>query len=170
MLRKIFAIISIAALALSLLASCAAQNNEELSKNLASKASSVAPVQQIKAGESLSIPLAGLSEYASIFPVEVDGTTMEVIAVKASDGSLRTAFNTCQVCYGSGKGYYKQEGSKLVCQNCGNSFTMDQVGVVAGGCNPWPITAEERTATDDTLSISYDVLAAAKQIFANWKV
>jgi uncharacterized membrane protein len=169
MLRKILVIISTAALALSILASCASKNKEELSQNLASKLSSVTPVQKIKVGESLSIPLAVLSEYASIFPVEVDGTSMEVIAVKASDGSLRTAFNTCQVCYDSGKGYYRQEGKELVCQNCGNSFAMEQVGVEAGGCNPWPITAEERTVTDDTLSISYDVLAAAKQIFANWK-
>lgn len=54
---------------------------------------------------------------------------MEVIAVKDSGGTVRTAFNTCQVCYSSGKGYYKQKGDKLVCQNCGNAFTMDQVRI-----------------------------------------
>ena len=45
---------------------------------------------------------------------------MEIVAVKALDGSIRTAFNTCQVCYNSGRGYYQQEGNELVCQNCGN--------------------------------------------------
>lgn len=29
---------------------------------------------------------------------------------------IRTAFNTCQVCYSSGKGYYVQSGNVLVCQ------------------------------------------------------
>lgn len=54
---------------------------------------------------------------------------MEVIAVKDSGGTVRTAFNTCQVYYSSGKGYYKQKGDKLICQNCGNAFTMDQVRI-----------------------------------------
>lgn len=38
--------------------------------------------------------------------------------------TIRTAFNTCQVCYSSGRGYYVQEGNVLVCQNCGNRFGM----------------------------------------------
>lgn len=86
---------------------------------------------------------------------------MEVIAVKDSRGTVRTAFNTCQVCYSSGKGYYKQKGDKLVCQNCGNAFTMDQVGTIAGGCNPWPILENNETVTEDQVRISYDFLKDA---------
>ena len=124
---------------------------------------------KIEAGGSLNISTESLSETASFYPVEVDGMEMEVIAVKDSTGAIRTAFNTCQVCYDSGKGYYKQEGDKLVCQNCGNTFTMDQVGTVAGGCNPWPILEENKTVTDDQLQIPYDFLKEAKSIFSNWK-
>jgi len=40
---------------------------------------------------------------------------MEVLALKAKDRTIRTALNTCQVCYASGKGYYVQEGDVLVC-------------------------------------------------------
>ena len=94
---------------------------------------------------------------------------MEVIAVKDSDGTIRTAFNTCQICYDSGKGYYKQEGNKLVCQNCGNSFTMDQVGIISGGCNPWPILDEDRTVSDEEIQISYEFLKSSGDIFENWK-
>ncbi|MDR2445448.1 MAG: DUF2318 domain-containing protein [Spirochaetaceae bacterium] len=73
------------------------------------------------------------------------GTRLEVLAVKAPDGTVRTAFNTCQVCYASGRGFYKQQGTVLVCQNCGNRFRMSQVGLRSGGCNPVPIGGAYRT-------------------------
>ena len=120
-------------------------------------------------GEFLVIPTAEISDQASFYPVTVNGTTMEVIAVKDSAGNIRTAFNTCQVCYDSGTGYYVQSGPYLVCQNCGNRFSMDQVGIAAGGCNPWPIFAENKTVTADSISLSYDFLAETREIFANWK-
>jgi uncharacterized membrane protein len=120
-------------------------------------------------GEDLVIPVSDITEEASFYPVTVDGIDMEVIAVKASDGSIRTAFNTCQVCYDSGRGYYKQDGDKLVCQNCGNQFPMDRVEVEAGGCNPWPIFDESKTVTDDAITIPYSFLQESEQIFSNWK-
>lgn len=123
----------------------------------------------IASGESLVIPTADITTDASFYPVEVDGTNMEVIAVKDSAGNIRTAFNTCQVCYDSGRGYYVQSGNYLVCQNCGNRFSMDQVEIESGGCNPWPIFAENKTVTADEISISYDFLVEAQGIFANWK-
>ncbi|WP_312092073.1 Fe-S-containing protein [Aminipila sp.] len=73
------------------------------------------------------------------------------------------------VCYDSGRGYYKQSGDKLVCQNCGNQFNMDRVEVEAGGCNPWPIFTEDKNVTDDSITISYEFLKESKEIFANWK-
>lgn len=123
----------------------------------------------ISSGESLVIPTADITTDASFFPVEVDGTRMEVIAVKDSEGNIRTAFNTCQICYDSGRGYYVQSGNYLVCQNCGNRFSMDQVEIESGGCNPWPILAENKTVTADEISVSYDFLVEAQGIFANWK-
>ena len=117
----------------------------------------------------LVIAISGISSTAKFFPVEVDGTRLEVLAVKAPDGTIRTAFNTCQVCYSSGRGYYKQEGNVLVCQNCGNRFGMDQVEVLSGGCNPVPIFPENKTVDTTNITISGDFLAEAKGIFANWK-
>lgn len=115
------------------------------------------------------IPISGVSETATFYPAEVGGTKLEVLAVKAPDGSIRTAFNTCQVCYDSGRGYYKQEGNVLVCQNCGNRFSMDKVEVAKGGCNPVPIFSDNKKVDDTNITISYDFLKQAKDIFANWK-
>ena len=117
-------------------------------------------VTSIKKGDYLAIPIADLSQTASFYKADIDGTEIELVALKDSKGNLRTAFNACQVCYSSGKGYYVQDGNYLVCQNCGNSFTIDQVGIASGGCNPWPILDSDRTVTDDEIQISYDVLKA----------
>jgi uncharacterized membrane protein len=116
------------------------------------------------------IPVGEISEKASFYSANVDGTEMEVIAVMAPDGSIRTAFNTCQVCYSSGRGYYEQDGDALICQNCGNSFATSQVEVESGGCNPWPIFAEDKTVTEETVTIAYSFLEESKEIFANWKI
>ena len=124
---------------------------------------------EIKECESLVIPISDLSEKATFYPVEVDGTEMEVIAGKDSQGEIRTAFNTCQVCYDSENGYYRQLGEELVCQNCGNSFTMDVVGETGGGCNPVPILEENRTVTASEIQISYEFLKESSDVFVNWK-
>ncbi len=115
------------------------------------------------------ISVNDITETATFYPAEINGTKLEVLAVKAPDGSIRTAFNTCQVCYSSGRGYYEQEGDALVCQNCGNRFGMDDVEVTKGGCNPVPITSDYKTVEGDTITISKDYLAEATAIFSNWK-
>jgi hypothetical protein len=123
----------------------------------------------IAAGEDLVIKTADIGAHASFYPVEVDGMAMEVLAVRAADGSIRTAFNTCEVCYDSGRGYYVQEGDELVCQNCGNRFKTSQVEIQSNGCNPWPIFAADKTVTADSITISYDFLAESTRVFANWR-
>ena len=118
----------------------------------------------------LEIPVADITEDASFFSYDELDSKMEIIAVRASDGTIRTAFNTCQVCYNSGKGYYKQEGDLLICQNCGNQFAMDDVGIAKGGCNPVPITGEDRIEKEDTIIIPREFLEEAQVIFENWKL
>lgn len=117
----------------------------------------------------LVIPTADLSETVQFYPVELDGVSMEVMAAKDANGTIRLAYNTCQVCYSSGRGYYKQEGDKLVCQNCGNQFTIDQIGESGGGCNPIPISSSDYTQTDDEIQIPYTYLSNYESAFSNWK-
>lgn len=125
--------------------------------------------QVISVEESLDIPINELTNTVQFYPVVVDDIRMEVLAVLDSDGNVRTAFNTCQICYSSGRGYYEQSGDKLICQNCGNEFTVDQIEEEAGGCNPWPIFSADKTVTTDTVSISYDFLKESSELFENWK-
>ena len=121
------------------------------------------------ADRDLVIQIAEVTENAVFYPVDIEGTRLEVLAVKAPDGTIRTAFNTCQVCYGSGRGFYKQQGTVLVCQNCGNRYRMSQVEIRSGGCNPVPIFPQNKTVTAATITVSKEFLKEAKQIFARWR-
>lgn len=109
-----------------------------------------------------------VTQTASYYPVESNGTYMEIIAVRATDGTVRTALNTCQVCYASGQGYYEQLGEALICKNCGNQFTIDQIELQKGGCNPVPILADMKTEDDETVTINAESLVVYEPLFANW--
>ncbi len=117
----------------------------------------------------ITIVRSEITETAKFIPYKAGNTRMEVIAIKAPDGTIRTALNTCQVCYDSGRGYYVQEGDKLVCQNCGNRFEASQIEVVKGGCNPVPVDSESKTDDGTTITISGDFLRQNKGLFGNWK-
>lgn len=118
---------------------------------------------------SLFIPAGDVTEKAAFYPLTVDGVNMEVFAVKAPDGTIRTAFNTCQVCYDSGAGYYIQDGNVFVCQNCGNRFQTADIEKIKGGCNPVPITSQYKKTDEKGITIPAPVLSQAKAFFGNWK-
>jgi len=58
--------------------------------------------------------------------------------IKSVDGEMRAAFDACDVCYREKKGY-RQEGTMMVCNNCGMKFRSDMINLVKGGCNPAPL-------------------------------
>ena len=78
--------------------------------------------QAISEGDALEISRSELSSSIKIYSFTVDGLQMEVLAAKDEDGTVRTAFNTCQVCNGSPKAYFEEKGDSVVCQNCGNAL------------------------------------------------
>lgn len=60
-----------------------------------------------------------------------------------------------------------QEGAALVCQNCGNSFTAEDVGSSAAGCNPMMI--ENLEETDTQLIVPASDLEGVREQFKNWQ-
>jgi len=121
------------------------------------------------ADQDLVIQIADITENALFYPVVIDGMKIETLAVKAPDGTIRTAFNACRICYSSGRGYFVQEGTVLVCQNCGRRYRMGQIERQAGGCNPEPIMSANKTVTNSTITISREYLKKAKAMFESWK-
>ena len=163
--NKIYILIIAAILVISGITAAVLTNQPAASSGNQAAASPV----NVAAAEDLVIPISGISSTATFYPTTVNGTKIEVLAVTAPDGTIRTAFNTCQVCYSSGRGYYEQSGDVLVCQNCGNRFKMSAVEVVKGGCNPVPIMPEDKTVDASNITISAAYLKQAAALFQNWK-
>jgi hypothetical protein len=124
--------------------------------------------ETIKNGD-LRIMKSQVTSTAKFYPYTANGVKMEVVAVKASDGTIRTAFNTCQVCYDSGRGFYTQQGDELVCNNCGNRFWIDKIEKIKYGCNPIPILPENKKDDGKYITISKDYLVKNSTYFQNWK-
>jgi uncharacterized membrane protein len=110
-----------------------------------------------------------VTETVKFYPYKADNINMEVLAVKAKDGTIRTALNTCQVCYSSGKGYYVQKGDTIVCQNCGNVFNITQIEKAKDGCNPVPVTAAYKKDDGTNIVISKTFMNEKKDLFLKWK-
>ncbi|WP_313131926.1 DUF2318 domain-containing protein [Anaerocolumna sp.] len=115
------------------------------------------------------IQTADISETATFYTMDVEGTTMGLFALKASDGTIRTAFDTCQICNGSPYAFFTQQGDKFQCQNCGNIYSAEMIEQERGGCNPVPIMADEKTQTDTEITIPLKLIKDNAERFANWK-
>lgn len=97
---------------------------------------------------------------------EIDNVIIQFVVVRGTDGNVRIAFNTCQACNPSPNAYFKQVGEYLQCQNCGNKFHIDKIGIEKGGCNPAPV--EEKEVKDNEIIIDQDYVNSYKTKFENW--
>ena len=114
----------------------------------------------------ISIDADTLTSNPMYINYESNGTNIQLIAVKGSDGTPRLSLNTCQVCNPSPMAYFKEQNGRLVCQNCGNVFTVDSVGETTGGCNPMYIDYKN---TDGKLTVSVVDLDTYADQFASWE-
>lgn len=176
--RKILIVI-ITALVVSMLSACGSSNtsvNTNASGNSTSSGSGklestteesktdVYVTPMVENGE-IAIDADTLTSDPIYVNYDSNGTNIQLIAVKASDGTPRLSLNTCQVCNPSPRAYFKEQDGKLVCQNCGNTFTMDSVGETSGGCNPTYIDYKN---TDGKLTVSTADLDTYADRFTSW--
>jgi uncharacterized membrane protein len=90
-----------------------------------------------------------------------EDVTIKYFILKSSDGIIRAAFDACDVCWSSGKGYY-QSGDVMVCRNCGRRFPSVRVNEVKGGCNPAPLY---RNIENNKVVIKTNDILEGKQYF-----
>ena len=120
-------------------------------------------------GGDIVIQADEIGTEASYIDYDADGINVQVLAVEASDGTVRLALNTCQVCNGSPYAYFVQEGDAFICQNCKNRFASTEIGVASGGCRPVPITEGIYTEQDGVITIPASFLDGNASLFKNWK-
>lgn len=95
------------------------------------------------------------------FQYKDDSTIIRYFVLKSPDGVIRAAFDACDVCWPSGKGYY-QDGDHMVCRNCGQRFPSVLINEVRGGCNPEPLA---RKVSGDNLIIRVEDILEGKKYF-----
>lgn len=114
---------------------------------------------------NIEMNVSDVTEKAKFYVYNIDGIDIEIFAVKASDGTIRTAFNTCQVCSPSPKAYFVQNGKDFICQNCMNAFPTDRIGIERGGCNPIPISFDERKDEGEKIILTKEFVEGYKENF-----
>ncbi|MDA8415300.1 MAG: DUF2318 domain-containing protein, partial [Desulfobacteraceae bacterium] len=110
-----------------------------------------------------TVPVATLADGKAHFYKFVDGgKEITFFAAKSADGSVKTAFDACDACYKSKKGY-EQQGDKMNCKNCNQKFAINRLGPNAsGGCNPGYLPHQ---LNGGTISISVTDLKGGARYF-----
>jgi len=116
--------------------------------------------ESIDSGDLIKIPLSNIGEQAQWFSYD----NAKYFVVKAKDGSIKTAFDACDICYRSRKGY-RQEGNDMVCNNCGNHYPISGLGTanLGGGC--WPGYLRNSIQGDYLIINKIDLDNGAKRYF-----
>jgi uncharacterized membrane protein len=124
-----------------------------------------APDRSLVAEEgAFRIPLQTLSDgKARHYTVAAGGKEITFFVVRSPDGVVRAAFDACDVCFRSGKGYV-QEGEHMVCVECGQRFHVSRINVLEGGCNPAPLN---RSVEGDMLILMEQDVAKGAVYFSS---
>ena len=130
----------------------------------------------VTVNKDLIIQTADIKEYIEFYPVEIDGLRMEIMTVRAPDGTIRAAFNACHYCYqrsGDPKvsGYFTQTPGPLLVSLCGSerTYTMNQIQISSSACHPEPLLPENRITAASTVTITREYLQRAKAMFGEMK-
>ncbi|MGH9732492.1 MAG: Fe-S-containing protein [Candidatus Acidiferrales bacterium] len=84
-------------------------------------------------GNIVRVPLAEMSGVSvHFYTVDAQGTVFRFFVMRKPNGDYVTALDACQIC---GRIGYRQEGSVLICRNCGAPVNAAEIGM-PGGCNP----------------------------------
>lgn len=108
---------------------------------------------------SLSLFSDDLAHYYNTeFP---NGKRIYFFIIKDKNGIYRAAANACQVCYGARMGF-RQQGSFMVCNTCGNRYPLEKIATEKGGCNPGPINPNLEIRDDKAIIIQSDLEQVAE--------
>lgn len=158
-----YAALSICALTAVVAALFLFQGNGQTSQSIALSQKPGQDIQEVKETRVVTHPVSLFEDgKAKHFEFAAgNGITVKYFVLKSSDGVIRAAFDACDVCWSSGKGYY-QEQDKMVCGNCGRRFASVKINEVKGGCNPAPLN---RKIDGDNLVIQVSDILSGQSYF-----
>lgn len=104
--------------------------------------------------------------YTSVKPLDT-----RIMAIIASDGSVRLAFEECLSCYYNYgvKSTFTDTGTSVICDNCHCETPYDNIGILMEECTPYPILNEYYIEDDHTIMIPKDFLEHCSEILALYR-
>ena len=122
--------------------------------------------------DDIVINKSDITEEKAIF-ISAKKLDTQIIAVQATDGTYRLAFNDCMGCYyETGKhGKYKNnaDNSGLICDTCNTEVMYDDMGFLTEETMPYPIAEMEIISDDEKFVIPEDYLQVKKQILRDMR-
>lgn len=123
---------------------------------------SAVATEAVPVGGNVQIPLQDLAGGAARFyTYDVAGVTVRFFVMQSSDGQYRSAFDASKECGPFKKGF-RQEGTDMVCNKCGQKFAAVGINVLTGGCNPASI---DRKVSGETLVLKAEDIERGVQYF-----
>lgn len=89
----------------------------------------------------IRLPVSDFSDgKVHFYTYKKSGRNINFLVRTDSAGNLSTYFDACYTCYRKKKGY-RQEGTDLVCNECGLRFRLADEKWLHEGCSPIPLTS-----------------------------
>lgn len=121
-----------------------------------------AVAEAVPVGGKVKIPLQDLaSGEAQFYNYTVAGVPVRYFVMQSPDGQYRAAFDASKECGPFKKGF-RQEGTDMVCNKCGEKFAAVGINELTGACNPAPI---ERKVSGEALVLKTADLEQGVKLF-----
>ncbi|MEW6719607.1 MAG: DUF2318 domain-containing protein [Thermodesulfobacteriota bacterium] len=116
----------------------------------------------VETADAVKVPLKALDSGKALFlAMDAGDRQLHYFLLRSPDGKYRAALDACDVCFRANKGY-RQEGDRMICNNCGMKFASDKIGEKKGGCNPHPLANRQE---EGYMIISKSDVAAGRDYF-----
>ena len=149
----------LAALVAILLASVAALGYAGVFDGLSGKSpAAVAKAAGVtETADAVKVPLKSLDSGKALFlSMQSEGKDLHFFALRSPDGKYRAALDACDVCFRANKGY-RQEGDRMVCNNCGQAFRVRPGRRGEGGVQPPSAGQQSGGGTHDHREVRHRV-------------
>ncbi len=114
---------------------------------------------------SVAIPLSSISQTATWYECDLNGSLVRFFVVEDSSGTVHTAFDECPICYPSHQGF-RQENDMMVENCCNMGIAIGEItesGCSGMDCHPAYLATQ---VINDNVVISGSDLASGSYLFA----
>ncbi len=123
------------------------------------------PYAELDKEGNIVVTAGSLSKDKVSFIYISEESKIELLALLDKNGEIRIAFGACQSCNGSPYAYYIQEDSHLICNNCGASLPVSEIGEPGSGCHPIMIPDELIQKTKEGIVLDMEGIMEYERYF-----